>query len=306
VLHVVARRQPGLEIVLAPCRVQGEGAALEVAAAIRLLNEWHAKQPPAAGLDLILVTRGGGSLEDLWAFNEEIVARAVFLSALPVVSGVGHEVDFTICDFVADVRAATPSAAAEIITEGMYRSRQLLAQTARRLHQLVRLQWQAERDGLKNLAGRLARLHPRRRVQEYLQHLDDLQAALGRRARQRWQAGKTAWQQQAKRLARLKPSAVLARRRSTLVEWARRLRAVLEVVLEQRRNRLAQKRARLELLGPANVLARGYSITLDESTGKLLRSAAETQPGHILRTQLASGEVRSVVRADDDKAGPAK
>ena len=86
------------------------------------------------------------------------------------------------------------------------------------------------------------------------------------------------------------------------MEWV----AFVEVVLEQRRNRLAQKRARLELLGPANVLARGYSITLDESTGKLLRSAAETQPGHILRTQLASGEVRSVVRADDDKAGPAK
>ena len=114
VLHVIQRRNPGLEIIFVPCRVQGEGAAAEVAAAIRLLNEFNsALRTPHSALDLILLTRGGGSLEDLWAFNEEIVARAIFESALPVVSAVGHEIDFTISDFVADVRAATPSAAAE-------------------------------------------------------------------------------------------------------------------------------------------------------------------------------------------------
>src|SRR5580658_9618780 len=112
VLHVVQRRNPGLEIILAPCRVQGDGAAREIAGAIRLLNEFDAGK-----FDLILITRGGGSLEDLWAFNEEIVARAIFDSAVPVVSAVGHEIDFTIADFVADLRAATPSAAAEIITQ---------------------------------------------------------------------------------------------------------------------------------------------------------------------------------------------
>src|SRR6266571_301890 len=127
VLHVIERRQPGLEIVLAPCRVQGQGAAEEIAAAIRLLNDWSAAAAPALPgglaasqrkLDLILVTRGGGSLEDLWAFNEEPVARAIFESTTPVISAVGHEIDFTISDFVADARGATPSAAAEIITEG--------------------------------------------------------------------------------------------------------------------------------------------------------------------------------------------
>src|SRR5882724_3368544 len=111
VLHVIQRRNPALEIILAPCRVQGDGAAREIAEAIRMLNEFN------SSLDLILVTRGGGSLEDLWAFNEEPVARAIFESKLPVVSAVGHEIDFSIADFVADVRAATPSAAAEIITE---------------------------------------------------------------------------------------------------------------------------------------------------------------------------------------------
>src|SRR5579862_8973844 len=143
VLHVVQRRNPALEIILAPCRVQGDGAAEEIAAAIWLLNkfsvaavcdhrstseeETRRSQTAATNkLDLILVTRGGGSLEDLWAFNEEVVARAIFESAIPVVSAVGHEIDFTIADFVADVRAATPSAAAEIITEGVFASRQLV------------------------------------------------------------------------------------------------------------------------------------------------------------------------------------
>src|SRR6266567_2229571 len=123
VLHVVQRRNPALQIVVAPCRVQGEGAGAEIAAGIRLLNEFNRMQSRRAEqglltaaaarpyLDLILVTRGGGSLEDLWAFNEEVVARAIFESGLPVVSAVGHEIDFTISDFVADVRAATPSAA---------------------------------------------------------------------------------------------------------------------------------------------------------------------------------------------------
>ena len=120
--------------ILAPCRVQGEGAAEEIAAAIRLLNEFNASQLAQGDdnwpVDLILVTRGGGSLEDLWAFNEEVVARAIFESALPVVSAVGHEIDFTISDFVARLRAATPSAAAEIITEGVFSSCQFLAEAA--------------------------------------------------------------------------------------------------------------------------------------------------------------------------------
>src|SRR5207244_1215916 len=161
-VHVIERRNPGLEIILVPCRVQGEGAAMEIARAIRLLNEFHAKGsvqspkskvqsyeassppeeereklPSRKGLDLILVTRGGGSLEDLWAFNEEVVARAIFHSQLPVVSGVGHEIDFTISDFVADLRAATPSAAAEIITEGVFSSCQFISDVSSRMRQLV-------------------------------------------------------------------------------------------------------------------------------------------------------------------------
>src|SRR4029077_15277149 len=130
------RRNPGLEIILAPCRVQGDGAAAEIAKAIRSLNEFKMRNPESK-IDLILITRGGGSLEDLWAFNEEVVARAIFESTIPVVSAVGHEIDFTISDFVAGVGAATPSAGAELITEGPFASRTVIAEAASYLGRLV-------------------------------------------------------------------------------------------------------------------------------------------------------------------------
>jgi len=295
VLHVVARRQPALRVILAPCRVQGDGAAAEIAAAIGLLNQWSQPLGPGERLDLILVTRGGGSLEDLWAFNEESVARAIFDSALPVVSAVGHEIDFTISDFVADVRAATPSAAAEIITEGMFTFRQALAQMRRRLSQLMAARLESDQDRLQQLGRRLERVHPRRRVAEQWQHLDELQSALSRSARQSWRLHQTAWSNLRQRLARLRPAGVIAQRRQTVQEWARRLAARPRAAWEDRRARLGTLRARLELLGPENVLARGYSITLDEGSGRVVRAEAETRAGQRLRTRVHKGEVRSVV-----------
>lgn len=294
VLHVIERRQPSLEIVLAPCRVQGDGAAAEIAAAIRLLNEWSAPAETRR-LDLILVTRGGGSLEDLWAFNEEAVARAIFESALPVVSAVGHEIDFSISDFVADLRAATPSAAAELITEGPFASRQFVADAARRLRQLVRQHIEIDRDVLLQLAQRLVRLHPRRQLREKSQMVDDLQNALLRCVRQGWRDQRTKWQTLQQRLARVKPAVVLALRRQALRDLERRLRDHSRQDLKRKQASLEPLEARLRLLSPDNVLARGYSITTDEATGKVLRAASETQPGQRLKTKLKSGEVRSVV-----------
>src|SRR5215471_6304301 len=190
VLHVVRRRNPGLEIIFVPCRVQGDGAAAEIAAAIRLLNEYSS----VAALDLVLVTRGGGSLEDLWAFNEEVVARAIFESAVPVVSAVGHEIDFTISDFVADVRAATPSAAAEIITEGVFASCQFISEVTGRMRQLASQQFDDRSDKLAQLTGRLQRRHPRRQLNERLQQLDELQMRLSRCARQGARQQRGVWQ----------------------------------------------------------------------------------------------------------------
>src|SRR5438876_364902 len=201
VLHVIQRRNPGLEIIFVPCRVQGEGAAEEIASAIRLLNEFNsALRTPHSALDLILLTRGGGSLEDLWAFNEEIVARAIFESALPVVSAVGHEIDFTISDFVADVRAATPSAAAEIITEGVFASRQFVAEASGVISQRIRRRLERERENVGRLMQRVRRAHPRRRLNETLQLPDDLQSGLLRGVKYRWRECQAGWANARQRL----------------------------------------------------------------------------------------------------------
>jgi len=314
VLHVVQRRNPGLEIILAPCRVQGDGAAAEIATAIRLLNEFNVaavydrrstgeeemrrSQTAATNkLDLILVTRGGGSLEDLWAFNEEAVARAIFESAIPVVSAVGHEIDFTISDFVADVRAATPSAAAEIITEGVFASREFVAEAPGVLRRKVRQRLEGAVTEFEQLQGRLTRAHPRRRLDEFLQRLDDLQSGLSRNAKQGIKERQVAWQNLATRLLRVRPAQLLQQRRERLKTSRHRLRELAQNGLRDRQNRFGATEARLRLLGPEQVLARGYSITTDAATGKVLRAAAEVKSGQRLKTRLKTGEIFS--RADE-------
>ena len=272
VLHVIQRRNPALEIFLAPCRVQGAGAAAEIAAAIQLLNEFSAGQAARrGGLDLILVTRGGGSLEDLWAFNEEVVARAIHASALPVVSAIGHEIDFSIADFVADVRAATPSVAAELITEGVFASREFVLAAPARLRLLARRAWERDAENLAALAARLARGHPRRRLNESLQRLDDLQSVLRRCLRHAAHARGLVLYNLAGRFLRARPSHQLP----------------------ARREKLRQLEKRLQALGPEQVLARGYSITTDAATGRVLRDAAEVKAGQKLKTRLAKGTVLS-------------
>jgi len=363
VLHVIERRNPALEIILAPCRVQGDGAAAEIAAAIRLLNEFHAaavfslpsseegegrgeeertqttktfvvpfegrgeeandsrtrspspqpsdgttqelpaeraprlggeRESAARPLDLILLTRGGGSLEDLWAFNEEAVARAIFESALPIVSAVGHEIDFTISDFVADFRAATPSVAAEIITEGVFSSCQFLSEAGGRMRQLAQQQIEDKRYLLAQARHGLARVHPRRRLEEGLQRLDDLQAGMQRCAKQGARGHRLAWQNLAARLLRVRPAVLLKQRREVFFQEKQRLQEQVRHGLETCRNRLGTLIVRLHLLGPEQVLARGYSITADERTGAVLRDAKQVEGGQRLKTRLRTGEVRSV------------
>ncbi len=290
VLHVVQRRNPGLEIVLAPCRVQGEGAAKEIAEAIRTLNEFQAKgQRPKSNvatggttldlgpwtLDLILITRGGGSLEDLWAFNEETVACAIFESTIPVVSAVGHEIDFTIADFVADVRAATPSAAAEIITEDVFACREFVSNAPALLQRLAHRTLDRQIENYDSLASRLGRLHPRRKLNDSLQRLDDLQSGLLRGLKTAARSRQLIFANLAGRFLRAKPSQTLKTRRETL----------------------HQLEKRLTLLGPEQVLARGYSITTDAATGQVLRAAANLKSGQKVKTRLTDGEFSSRVES---------
>ena len=280
VLHVVRRRNPGLEIILAPCRVQGEGAAEEIAAAIRLLNEFGAAQvgravpcapgecketrggqgtarPTENGIDLILVTRGGGSLEDLWAFNEEVVARVIFESAIPVVSAVGHEIDFTISDFVADLRAATPSAAAEIITEGVFASRQFV----------------------ESLVRRMMQAHPRKLLDESLQRLDDLQASLLRCGRLGVRERQVACQNLAMRLRQVRPIQLLKQRSELLnLNW-QRLRELAHVRFRDLKNGLASSEARLRLLGPEQVLSAVIPSRWKRRAGRFCAMRRRLKPG---------------------------
>jgi len=313
VLHVIQRRNPNLEIIFVPCRVQGEGAAEEIAAAIRRLNEFAQSVESlnrlivesedgstvqrfndSTHLDLILITRGGGSLEDLWAFNEEAVARAVFESAVPVVSAIGHEIDFTICDFVADVRAATPSAAAEIITEGVFASRQFVAETPGWMGQRIHQRLGRERENLEQLTERIARSHPSRRLNEKLQLLDDLQSSLLRGVKYRWREYRTVWHDVGQRMLRVRPAQLLERRLESWRELDRRLCERTHQGVKDSQNRFVTLEARLRLLSPTNVLERGYSVTFDAETGQVIRDATEVKPGQRLKTRLKKGEIRSV------------
>lgn len=294
VLHVAQRRNPSLEIIFVPCAVQGAGAASEIAEAVARLNQWSKASKDK--LDLILLTRGGGSLEDLWAFNEEIVARAIFKSELPVVSAVGHEIDFTISDFVADLRAATPSAAAEILTEGIFSSCKWVAQAGAKIHELARRRLFGERRHFQQLSQRLQASHPRRILNQRLQRLDDLQSSLSRCVRQQLEKFRAAGLNLSQRLDRLRPGQILGQRRAALERERRRLREQAGHHLRHLRQRTESLRARLQLLGPEQVLARGYSITMDASTGAIVRSKTQTRAGQLLNTRLQSGEVRSEVK----------
>lgn len=301
VIHVISRRNPAVELVLAPCRVQGEGAAAEIAAAIRQLNEWSASLPVQERLDVILVTRGGGSLEDLWAFNEEIVARAIYASEIPVISAVGHEIDFTISDFVADLRAATPSAAAELLTEGAVAARRFLSTASTRLLQLGQSRLERLRERFEYQTGLMARMHPRRRLNDCWQHLDELQEALSRSlgiavqtARARFENVTAAW-------SRTRPSKVILLKHEHLGRLENRLGELAHFATEAAEQRLARLSDRLRLLSPRHVLARGYSITKDAETGLILRRAADVRPEQLILTVLHEGEVVSTVKSKSDQ-----
>lgn len=291
VLHVIERRFAGLQLVLAPCRVQGAGAAGEIVECLARLNRWSSEREP---LDLILLTRGGGSLEDLWCFNEEIVARAVASSVLPVISAVGHETDYSIADFVADLRAATPSAAAEIITQNYVASRDFVAGATARLRQRTRQRLSWSNDEWRDFVRRLARAHPRRRLEVQAQRLDELSQQLERAVRRGVRQRQAEVSARHRALVAVRPSGRLADRRRLIGELLRRLPEILHRHVRESTLRLNDFQTRLRLLSAESVLQRGYSITLDAETGGIVRDARQVQSGQRLRTRLAQGEVTSV------------
>jgi exodeoxyribonuclease VII large subunit len=289
-LNIAQRRAPWVRIVINPVRVQGVGAAGEIAAAIHEFNSPVFQDQ----IDLLVVCRGGGSMEDLWAFNEEIVARAIAASRLPVVSAIGHEIDFTIADFVADLRAPTPSAAAELTLPDRADLLRHLAQGRSRLRRAMSGHLAASRRRIETLTRSTAFRFPQRLLQDRAQRLDTAAAIIDTRTRQSLRLRREKLSNFLTLLRQHRPDQVLALRRFALDAQRTRLDAALRVSFTRKTHQFAHVSGMLRLLSPQATLGRGYSITLD-STGSIIRSASAVQPGRQIRTRLADGSIDSRV-----------
>ncbi len=284
VLTTLARRMPGLPVVLYPTPVQGEGAAQKIAQAIYLANE-------RKECEVLIVCRGGGSIEDLWAFNEEVVARAIAASRIPVVSGVGHETDFTIADFVADLRAATPTAAAQAASPNRQELSQNLQQLEQRMARAVMRQLERAMQQLDYLQRRL--VHPAQRAQQQMQHLGQLQQRLQSALvhavdNQQWR-----WQALRQRLRAARPDLLQLGKREA--DLGRRMQDAMQRTLERYDHRLAAAGQHLQHLDPSQVLARGYSMVRDEC-GAIVTDSATLQANAHLGITFAQGWARVDVK----------
>jgi exodeoxyribonuclease VII large subunit len=290
ILSVLARRFPAIPVLIYPVPVQGVEAAPAI---VRMLE--------VAGndgrCDVLLLARGGGSLEDLWAFNEESVARAIRASTVPVVTGVGHEIDITIADFAADSRAATPSAAAELVSPQASEWRQLVVTQVRRLARHTRRRVADERRLLGTLTRRL--VHPRRRLFDLSQGLDALLTRLTRATRQAKVARHERWASVDARLRQQNPSRLLEARKAACRQLTQRLiQASNRNVLAQRTRLAALVRA-MEAVSPGRTLERGYAIVTRADDGKLVRAAQQVAVGDEIETRLATGRLRSTINVRD-------
>ena len=292
IISVFRRRAPQVELNLIPTAVQGREATAQIVRALQRAD--------AQGYDALILARGGGSLEDLWCFNEEAVARAVAACVTPIVSAVGHETDVSIADFVADVRAPTPSAAAELLAPDSSELVQRLHNLQRRL--ALHMQGRLARERLR-LEGASRRLrHPGERLRQQAQRLDDLDMRLRRAFNQQLANQRERLARLDARLAAQHPGRSLALLRQRLDGLATRLPRAMHGQLRSQRQQLGALAAQLQIVSPLATLGRGYSILLDER-GQAVRSAAQTQPGQRLKARLGEGELD--VRVEDNHIQPA-
>ncbi len=287
ILHVLARRFAAIPVLIYPVSVQGAAAAAEVCAALAAAGR-------RAECDVLILARGGGSLEDLWAFNEEVVARAIIASPIPIVTGIGHEIDFTIADFCADVRAPTPSAAAEIVVPDAGQWLATLRRNGERLQRAWLRSMESRAQRLRWLSGRAARVSPSARLAQQSQRLDELELKLSRCMARSLAERRSALAElrsllwQASPIARLQGAAA---RHDLLFA---RLRAAVLGILRRSRERLSPLERTLNAVSPLATLQRGYAIVVG-ADGHILRDAAEAAPGSIIEARLAQGSVRAKV-----------
>jgi exodeoxyribonuclease VII large subunit len=282
ILSVLQRRFPALPVVLYPVPVQGSGAAETIARTIALADRRR-------DCDVLILARGGGSLEDLWAFNEEVVARAIYACELPLVAGIGHEIDFTIADLVADRRAPTPSAAAELVSPDRREYLARIEALERRLVSLIRnYLWQA-RTELQAIERRL--LHPGRRLRDLAQRLDELWLRLERTASRGVQLGFERLAALGARLQSRAPATLIALRAEQCEQLNRRLALAITKSLTGRETRLQTLSRALHAVSPLATLARGYAIVTTLPERRVLRDAAGVAPGQAVQAQLGRGRL---------------
>lgn len=287
VLTVLARRFPLVQVDIFPTLVQGKEAAAQVRRALQAADA-------AACFDVLLVTRGGGSLEDLWAFNDEALARAIRACQSPVVAAIGHEIDFSIADAVADLRAATPSAAAELLVPDQIEVATRLRQLQARLETGWRRQWERGGQRADSAFLRLRAHHPLQRLRLFQQRLDHSQQRLHAALQRPLQNTATTLQTLQARLRRLHPRRYLDAHHSRINELHWRLQASLALDLRGRVERLRGLARTLNVVSPLATLDRGYAIAFDQH-GQVLRSVRRLAPGSLLRVQLADGSLQARV-----------
>jgi exodeoxyribonuclease VII large subunit len=287
ILNILHRRHQGMNVLIYPAQVQGESAAAEVAAGVRYFSRFR-------NVDVIVVARGGGSLEDLAAFNDETLARTVAASKLPVISAVGHETDFTICDFVADLRAPTPSAAAELVIRSEQELERQVADLRQRLTRAARYRLLMARQAVTQLAQHGAFARTRDLIHRRQQRVDDLVYRLASMQRESLRHGFQHWEAWAARLRHQDPRHRLADARQALESRTAALAATMKAGLLSRQAQVEQLSTYLRALSPLQVLERGYALVFD-SGGQLVRDASQVSPGDSLDTQLARGKIRATV-----------
>jgi len=294
ILAVLRRRWPTLHILIAPVQVQGGHAGRQIAEALTALNS-------LGSVDVIIVGRGGGSLEDLWSFNEEIVVRAIAASHVPVVSAVGHEIDVTLADFVADLRAPTPSAAAEAVVPVLAEIVERLRELKVRLGQVMLRHCAFERQRLD--AGIRGVTDVRFRLQEAAQRTDDMVDRLRKMVQQLLRAGRERVHGVQRDLSGLNPILAIKQGLATVPQFSKRLEGQMGMMLVQHRHRIHAMLAQLNTLSPLAILGRGYSILQTIPAGQILHRANDVGVGQELEAQLASGRLNcTVTQVFDDSS----
>ena len=281
IVTVLNRRAPGIEVIVYPSQVQGETAAAQ-------LRNMLSNAIRRNEVDVLIIGRGGGSLEDLWCFNDEALCRAVAACPIPIVSAVGHEIDFALTDFVADMRAATPSAAAELVSPDQSHLLDRILQLKNRLLQAQRSRMQQVAPKLLNLSQRLLALHPKRRLQQQQQRLDELQLRLSASAKRAVQAAQQQQQYLDKSLRQLSPAKTLLAHTQHINQLERRLTNAQQLQLKQSKQQLAQLSSQLNTVSPLATLARGYSITFDDKQ-QVVTSSSQLKAGDKVAIKLAEG-----------------